>query len=153
MRLDVDHRVPQSWGGGNEPENLQPLCTNCNAGKRDYFETYDVHADKIRLAINLDEPQKRIGELLKAFEPDWVRTDLGIVASAQAYQEDWQRRLRDLRYLGWKIESQRRYHEGARAWAYYRVTRSEPWPNNIREAIKREEARRKSFTSTRGYNP
>lgn len=65
VRLDVDHKVPQSWGGGNEPENLQPLCTDCNAGKRDYFQTYDVYADKIRLAINMDEPQKRIGELLR----------------------------------------------------------------------------------------
>ena len=25
-KLVVDHKVPQSWGGDNEPENLQPLC-------------------------------------------------------------------------------------------------------------------------------
>ena len=145
VKLVVDHKVPQSWGGGNELENLQPLCEECNAGKRDYFQTYDVHAEKIRAAINYAEPQRRIGELLKAFDGEWVRTDLlGIVASAQEFQEDWQRRLRDLRFLGWEIEYQRRHHEGARIWTYYRVTKWTPWPANIREAITAEERRRRA---------
>lgn len=145
VKLVVDHKVPQSWGGGNEIENLQPLCEDCNAGKRDYFQTYDVHAEKIRLAINYAEPQRRIGELLKAFDGEWVRTDLlGIVASAQEFQEDWQRRLRDLRFLGWEIEPQRRHHEGARVWTYYRVNTWTPWPDNIREALTAEERRRRA---------
>lgn len=143
VKLVVDHKIPQSWGGGNEIENLQPLCEPCNAGKRDYLQTQDGHADKIRQAINFAEPQKRIGELLKAFEGEWVRTDLlSIVASAQEFQEDWQRRLRDLRFLGWDIEFQRRYNEGARVWTYYRLRHSEPWPDDIRAALKVEERRR-----------
>lgn len=142
--LVVDHKVPRSWGGSNDPENLQPLCEDCNAGKRDYFKTFEPYAEKIRLAINHDEPQKRIGELLKAFEGEWVRTDLlAIVASAKQYQEDWQRRLRDLRVLGWDVEYQRRHHEGARVWTYYRVVRWRPWPPNIREALNAEERRRR----------
>jgi 5-methylcytosine-specific restriction endonuclease McrA len=144
VKLVVDHKVPQAWGGSNEPENLQPLCEDCNAGKRDYFQSYDPFADKIRVAINYDEPQKRIGELLKAFNGDWVRTDLlSVVASAKEYQEDWQRRLRDLRFFGWDYEFQRRYYEGARVWTYYRLTKSAPWPENIRAAIIAEEKRRR----------
>jgi hypothetical protein len=84
VKLVVDHKIPQSWGGNNEPENLQPLCEDCNAGKRDYFASFEAHADKIRAAISFDEPQKRIGELLRAFDGEWVRTDLlSIVASAK----------------------------------------------------------------------
>lgn len=32
VRLHVDHKVPQSWGGTNNPENLQALCSECNEG-------------------------------------------------------------------------------------------------------------------------
>lgn len=143
VKLVVDHKVPQSWGGRNERENLQPLCEDCNQGKRDYFDSYDSMADAIRSAINLDEPQRRIGELLKAFNGGWVRGDLlGVVASAKEYQEDWQRRLRDLRFLGWTIQHQKRYNEGARVWTYYRVKQSAAWPDNIPAAIRAEERRR-----------
>lgn len=145
VKLVVDHKIPRSWGGTNNLDNLQPLCEQCNHGKRDYFQSHDANADKIRAAIGFDEPQKRIGELLKAFAGDWVRTDLlALVASAKDYQEDWQRRLRDLRYLGWDIEVQRRYNEGARVWTYYRAKQWKPWPDNIRVALKNEESLRRS---------
>lgn len=144
VKLVVDHKVPQAWGGSNEPENLQPLCEDCNAGKRDHFQSYDPFAEKIRRAINHEEPQKRIGELLKAFDAEWVRSDLlAIVASTKDYQEDWQRRLRDLRFLGWDYEFRKRYDEGARVWTYYRLTKSPPWPENIQAAITAEEKRRR----------
>jgi hypothetical protein len=106
--------MPQSWGGDNEPENLQPLFEDCNAGKRDYFRSFEAHAEQIRAAIGYDEPQKRIGELLRAFGGGWVRSDLlGIVASAKNFQEDWQRRMRDLRFLGWDYQHEKRYDEGS----------------------------------------
>jgi hypothetical protein len=94
--------------------------------------------------FTLDEPQRRIGELLKAFKGDWVSSELiGVIASAREYQEDFQRRIRDLRYLGWKIEQQKRYHEGARVKSYYRLVYAAPWPDNIRAAIVVEENRRR----------
>ena len=144
VKLVVDHKIPRAWGGSNDLENLQPLCEECNGGKRDYFESHDAHVEAIRAAINFDEPQKRIGELLKAFDGGWVRTDLlSLVASAKEFQEDWQRRLRDLRYLGWVIPHQKRYNEGARVWTYYRAEHWEPWPEHIGAAIRAEERRRK----------
>ena len=127
-------------GGDNEPENLQPLCEDCNAGKRDYFRSFEAHAEQIRAAIDYDEPQKRIGELLKTFNGGWVRSDLlGIVASAKNFQEDWQRRLRDLRFLGWDYQHEKRYDEGSRVWTYYRLTKSVTWPENIHKSIRAEE--------------
>jgi hypothetical protein len=145
VKLVVDHKIPQSWGGDNEPENLQPLCEDCNAGKRDYFRSFEAYAEQIRAAIRYDEPQKRIGELLRAFNGEWVRSDLlGIVASAKNFQEDWQRRLRDLRFLGWDYLHKKTYDEGSRVLIYYRLTKSAPWPENISHAIRIEEARRKN---------
>ena len=64
---------------------------------------------------------------MKALGGQWVLTDLiGIVASAKEYQEDYQRRIRDLRYLGWEYEKSRRYHEGARVKVYCRLVRTGP---------------------------
>jgi hypothetical protein len=150
VKLVVDHKIPRAWGGPTSLENLQPLCVECNHGKRDYLATHDQDVDRIRTAMAYAEPQKRIGELLKAFGGQEVRSDLiGIVASAQEYQEDWQRRLRDLRFLGWDYKVRKTGQEGARIWSYYRLTQHAPWPDNIREALKAEEARRRSAKVTR----
>lgn len=144
--LNVDLKVPWDWGGTNDPENLQPLCEECRDGKRQYFETYASYSEHIRRAASYDEPQRRIGELLKALKAEWVPSELiGIVASAKDYQEDYQRRIRDLRFLGWSYDKSKRYHEGARVKVYYRLLHAEPWPANIRAAITAEENRRRKM--------
>jgi hypothetical protein len=154
VKLLVDYKIPPSWGGDNAPENLQPLCKECSTGKQDYYKSFESKSEQIRRAIGHDEPQKRIGELLRALVGQWVRSDLiAIVASAQAFQEDWHRRLRDLRFLGWEYAYQHRYDEGARVTTYYRLTRSAPWPDNIPEAIRRETARRKVAKKSRSARP
>jgi len=128
--LEVDHKMPQDWGGSNDVENLQPLCEECNGGKQAWFASYDKFATKIREAITHPEPQGRIGELLKAFDGDLVPGDLlGVVASSGAFQEDWQKRLRELRTLGWVIEHKNvRVNEGTRrVRSFYRLVHAEPW--------------------------
>jgi hypothetical protein len=151
--LHVDHKVPRAWGGGNEPENLQPLCEDCNTGKKDHFSSFDAHADRIKQAIGHEEPHRRIGELLKAFDGEWVSGSLlEIVASAQQYQEDWQKRTRELRVIGWIIETQKRQNEGGRVRTYYRATHWEPWPEGpIGAAIRRRE--RAARAARRGTAP
>lgn len=143
VKLVVDHKIPQEWGGTNADENLQPLCEQCNNGKKNHFKSYDPYVEQIRLAATYDEPQRRIGELLKAFgTTEWVRSDLlAIVANAKEYQEDWQRRMRDLRFLGWDYEYKRKTEDG-RVRTYYRLRKSAPWPDNIIAAIRAEAAKR-----------
>jgi 5-methylcytosine-specific restriction endonuclease McrA len=144
VKLDVDHKIPQEWGGSDEFENLQPLCEECNRGKKNLYADYDEHADKIRAAITLDEPHKRIGELLRAFGGDWVPSDLiGAVASSLQYQEDWQKRLRELRELGWDIAFKRE-RGPKRTHTYYRATRAPAWPEGpARAAIRAVERAKK----------
>lgn len=144
VKLVVDHKVPQNWGGGNEVENLQPLCEECNGGKQDRFASFDGYGDKIRQAISYEEPHRRIGELLIAFDGEWVPSDLlGMVASAQQFQEDWQKRTRELRKLGWNIEI-RKDASGIRVRTYYRAAEWHLLPEeNIAGAIRRIEKREK----------
>jgi hypothetical protein len=143
--LHVDHKIPREWGGTDGVENLQALCSECNEGKKNYYATFDEYATQIQQAIGYEEPHRRIGELLKAFRGAPVRSDLlERVANAKQYQEDWQKRLRELRLLGWKIKSSRQREEG-RVVAYYELQEAKPWPaGSIAAEIRlTERARRK----------
>ncbi|MEV6778982.1 HNH endonuclease [Streptomyces syringium] len=140
--LVVDHKVPRNWGGLDEVDNLQPLCEECNSGKQAFYASYDQYADEIRNAANHDEPHGRIGELLKAFQGNWVPSDLiGVVASMRQFQDDWQKRLRELRTLGWIIATKRaKDPKTGRSVSSYRVEHWEPWPEgSIRAEINRRE--------------
>lgn len=144
VKLHVDHKIPQTWGGTNDPENLQALCSDCNEGKKNLYATYDKYADKIMAAANYDEPHKRIGELLKAFNGAPVPSDLvEVVAKAKQYQDDWQKRMRELRELGWEYSFSKK-REGDRVRTYFVLEHYEPWPEgSIRAAIKQQELRKK----------
>ncbi|MBO9534710.1 MAG: HNH endonuclease [Solirubrobacteraceae bacterium] len=147
VRLHVDHVVPQAWGGSNERNNLQALCSECNEGKRDYFESIsDETAAAVLAAATHDEPHRRIGEALKAAFPDGVRDDvLERIACSRQYQADWQKRLRELRTLGWKIPSPQRQREGGRFIVYYALDEMPPpWPSDIAGEIRRRERARRA---------
>lgn len=136
--LHVDHKLPQSWGGTNDIDNLQALCEQCNEGKKDRYASYQQFADEIRLAATYREVHRRLGELLKAFEGKPVPADLlEMVAKMQQYQDDWQRRLRELKDLGWEYSYEKK-REGDRFVTYYSLIHAEPWPaeGEIRAAIR-----------------
>jgi hypothetical protein len=143
--LHVDHKIPQEWGGTNDIENLQALCSDCNEGKKNLYATYDNFADKIQLAANYDEVHRRIGELLKAFDGQPVPSDLvEIVAKSKQYQDDWQKRMRELRELGWQYSFTKK-KEGNRVRSYFILEHYEPWPEgSLRAAIKQQELRKKA---------
>ena len=40
IELTIDHAIPKSLGGMNEPTNLQTMCKICNKAKRNYIEEF-----------------------------------------------------------------------------------------------------------------
>lgn len=133
VKLVVDHKLPIDWGGTDDIDNLQPLCEYHNAGKKAFFATFSEDAEAIKAAATWPNPHVRIGELLKAFDGDWVPTELiGLVASQGAYQEDYQKRTRDLRYLGWNIRARRKKEHG-RLRVAYRAEDWHDWPVPVEE--------------------
>ncbi|MES2931617.1 MAG: HNH endonuclease signature motif containing protein [Patescibacteria group bacterium] len=144
IKLHVDHIIPQEWGGTDAEENLQALCSECNEGKKNFYSSFNEFAESIKQAISYDEPHKRIGELLKAFNGKPVPSDLlEVVAKAKQYQDDWQKRMRELRELGWDYSFEKR-REGSRVRTYYVLLHSESWPEgSIRAEIRRRELEKK----------
>jgi 5-methylcytosine-specific restriction endonuclease McrA/predicted transcriptional regulator len=138
VQLEVDHKVPLHLEGPNEAENLWTLCRACNQGKRAHFASIDEHGGKLKAAINEDDVHRRLGETLRAFGvgeeiPSYI---LEIVASSKEPQDDWHRRLRELRDLGWDY-SVRRAKENGRIVTYYTLTADGGWPDGpIRDYIK-----------------
>lgn len=138
IKLDVDHRIPRTWGGATERDNLWALCKLCNIQKKDFYATLDPEIMKKCMKYPLTV--QRLGELLKAFKGEVVpRYLLEIVG--QDYE--WPRRLRELRDIGWDVErivdtSQKGRHQHT-----YKLNKSAPWPADIRAAIKAAAKKRK----------
>lgn len=144
VRLVIDHKVPVKWGGETVFENLQPLCEEHNHGKQAWVSSLDPHAEAIRCAIGLPEPQLRIGELLKIMEGKPVPSELIAVIAREENAGDPLRRLRDLRALGWVIQVSRR-KEGLRTRSYYTLVSWSPWPaGGPQSAIAALEAERRA---------
>lgn len=59
VKLEVDHMIPRSWGGTDDIENLQPLCTQCNHDKQAFYSSMDPFEEQIRTATAHLEPHRR----------------------------------------------------------------------------------------------
>lgn len=108
VKLQIDHKVPQTWGGLTVIENLWAICEACNNGKRDFFASFDIAV--MKEIVGMQSVHERIAHLLKLHIGQPVPSDLiEFVANATERQDDWQKRLRDLRYpvIGLIIESNR----------------------------------------------
>ncbi len=144
VKLQVDHRIPREWGGGNEDENLWALCEDCNQGKRSFFASITDSA--VQAAMGHASVYIRLGELLKARAGEPVSKDLLKIVGAQGARDDWERRLRDLRYIGWKYHAERRREDG-RERTYFVLDHWEPWPENPDATIRRIERERRAGKS------
>jgi HNH endonuclease len=123
--LVVDHKIPVEWGGANEEDNLWAICEDCNAGKKAYFASQDQ--DLMRGVMLHKSIHVRIGELLKRNIGKPVPSPL---IELVAGQEDWKKRTRELRYLGWEIEATRRKLESGKVESYYTLRSFKPWPDD-----------------------
>ncbi|MGB9245337.1 MAG: HNH endonuclease signature motif containing protein [Candidatus Acidiferrales bacterium] len=93
--LVVDHRKPRDWGGSNERDNLWAICEECNAGKKAFFASLDVAPDLMKKVITHKSVHVRIGEMLKASGVG--NSTPSELLEVVADQDDWQKRLRELR--------------------------------------------------------
>jgi 5-methylcytosine-specific restriction endonuclease McrA len=124
ITLVVDHKIPREWGGKTESENLWAICEECNHGKKNLFASVDTPA--MRNAIRHDSVHVRIGELLKG-------AGVGVPVPSHmidivANQDEWRKRLRELRYLGWEITASRGDLPGGRFQSAYRLDKFTEWP-------------------------
>jgi 5-methylcytosine-specific restriction endonuclease McrA len=130
IKLVVDHKRPRAWGGTNGRENLWAICVSCNAGKKAYFNSLRVTEEFMKQVMAHESVHVRIGETLKAVGIG-QRTPPEIL-EVVADQEDWHKRLRELRYpvIGWKIDTVGYKTEAGRKRVDYILRKSEPWPDD-----------------------
>ena len=130
VKLVVDHRIPREWGGRTEEDNLWAIDETCNIQKRDHFAI--LPKDIMTRCMQYSDTTQRLGELLKVFKgkapPRWLFTAVGM-------DDEWTRRLRELRDLGWEYKSvNKKGQKGANRFSY-RLIESKPWPEDVRKAI------------------
>jgi 5-methylcytosine-specific restriction endonuclease McrA len=142
ITLVVDHKKPRDWGGSNERENLWAICEECNAGKKAFFSSLNVEPEMMKRITAHRSVHVRIGELLKAVGVD-KRTPSSLL-EVVADQDDWQKRLRELRYpvIGWNIEKYLYKGPSGRKQADYVLKAYKTWPENPTEVIRRFERER-----------
>ena len=146
ITLVVDHKIPREWGGKTVPENLWAVCEECNQGKKNLFASVDSAA--MRSAIGHDSVHVRIGELLKAAGVG--ETVPSHMIDIIANQDDWRKRLRELRYIGWEITAIRTHLPGGRFQSVYRLDQFAEWPNNPSGWIRNFEQERAKRNRRRG---
>lgn len=109
IQLQIDHKVPQSWGGLTVIENLWSLCVDCNSGKQAHFRSFD--SEEMIGLMAISSVHLRIATFLRGHLGKPVDSHvIEFVANAKDRQEDWQKRLRELRYpvIGLEIDTGRR---------------------------------------------
>jgi hypothetical protein len=146
IKLQADHKIPSSWGGKTEAENLWAICESCNRGKRDFFATFDEAEMQVVLAYR--SVHERLAHLLKLHMPEAVPSYLlEFVANVSEQQEDWHKRLRDLRYpvIGLDIQVSKRKING-RVKSFYRLCNWRDLPPDHKRLIREYERRKMKAT-------
>lgn len=144
IKLEADHKVPRNWGGETVLDNLWALCQECNGGKRDFFAS--LNEDEMKRVAGLESVYERIAETLRMHlgkpVPSWL---LEFVANVNDFQEDWQKRLRELRYpvIGFKIKATRAKTDSGKWQAAYQLDEWKPLPQNHKYLIKEYERKKK----------
>jgi hypothetical protein len=137
ITLQVDHKVPQTWGGLTVDENLWAICVQCNHGKRDFFKSFDP--DEMKELIQIESVHERIARFLKMRFGEAVDSNMiEDIANARERQEDWHKRLRELRYpvIGMKIEAGRKKMKQGFWRSTYKMTKWVDLPPNHQQLIR-----------------
>jgi 5-methylcytosine-specific restriction endonuclease McrA len=142
ITLVVDHKKPRDWGGTNDRDNLWAICEECNAGKKAYFSSLHVDGKLMQKVMSHPSVHVRIGELLKAVGVG-KRTSSQLI-EVVADQDDWQKRLRELRYpvIGWEIDTKLYQGESGKKQCDYILRTLKAWPDDPSGVIRRFEIER-----------
>jgi len=140
--LVVDHKKPRDWGGTNDRDNLWAICEDCNSGKKAFFSSLGVDSDVMSKVTRHESVHVRIGELLKATGVG-KRTPSSLI-DVVADQDDWQKRLRELRYpvIGWDIDTQLYKDQYGKKQCDYVLKSYKPWPEDPSGTIRKFEKER-----------
>ncbi|MFY9903941.1 MAG: HNH endonuclease signature motif containing protein [Terriglobales bacterium] len=141
--LVVDHKKPRDWGGTNDRDNLWAICEECNAGKKAYFSSLHADAELMKGVMAHKSVHVRIGELLKTVGVD--KPTSSQLIDVVADQDDWQKRLRELRYpvIGWEIDTKLYRAPSGKKQCDYILKSFKPWPEDPSGIIRRFENERK----------
>ncbi len=148
VKLQVDHRIPQSWGGPAELENLWALCEECNRGKRNFFSSFDE--EEMREVLKYESVHERIAHFLKLHIGEQVPAyAIDFVANVIDQQEDWQKRLRELRYPGIElvIDVTKKKNEKGAVQSFYTLREWRDIPADHRRIMRDHEKRTKAAGS------
>jgi hypothetical protein len=137
VKLVVDHKVPYAWGGDDGLDNLQALCEECSAGKAHLFGSID--GELMRKVMAYSSVHQRIARTFIERNGQPVSSDM---LSVIANQEDWQKRLRELRYLGWIIASKKRKLPTGKISISYVLEKQGEWREDMTQAIRDYEKQR-----------
>lgn len=92
VKLAVDHKIPVDMGGETTIDNLWTLCTDCNGGKKSFFN--DNESTLMKEIQELGGAQKKLKKYFEAHPNEIIApVKLQVVASVR----DWERTLRKLR--------------------------------------------------------
>jgi hypothetical protein len=142
VKLQIDHKIPRTWGGATVLDNLWALCQLCNGGKRDYFSSFN-DAD-MQAIMEKESVYERLAETLRLHvpkpTPSWL---LEFIANFDDFQEDWQKRLRELRSLGLEISVTKRKNAAGKVQSAYRLDKWVELPPDHKVRIKDHEKRNK----------
>lgn len=137
IKLEVDHRIPQAWGGTDDDENLWAVCVQCNHGKRDFFESFNP--SEMAELVAIESVHERIAKFLKMRQGEAVDSNyIEDIANVRERQEDWQKRLRELRYpvVGLEIETGRYRTEQGFIRSTYKLVKWVEIPSDHQKLIK-----------------
>ncbi len=132
--LVPNHWVPRERDGVTVPERADVVCEDCYEGMEGQFTSLDP--EWMGTLMDHESVHIRLGETLKAYKGEPVdAATLEFVAN----QDDWKKRVRELRYLGWEIETFNRRISASRASSFYRLVKSRPWPTDPTGVIRQYE--------------
>ena len=142
ITLVVDHKKPRYWATPMIGKIYGRSAEDCNGGKKAYFSSLNVSPELMKSVIAHDSVHVRIGELLKAVGVG-KRTPSALL-EVVADQDDWQKRLRELRYpvIGWDIGTLGYKAPSGRKQMDYILRSFQPWPPDPTGVIRRFEKER-----------